>query len=180
MAATFLLAGPCVVTNLKDANKVQLGFGRKNKPSKPVAGFFKKIGLKDCSKNLREAYKEEAEKLEVGQEIKVSDVFKEGDLVSVTGISKGKGFSGVVKRWNFKGGPKTHGQSDRQRAPGSSGSTTTPGRVFKGKKMAGKTGANKKTIDNLEVLKIDQENNILVVKGAVPGIRGSLLVVNKN
>lgn len=105
--------------------------------------------------------------------------FKQGDLVSITGVSKGKGFAGVVKRWHFKGGPRTHGQSDRERAPGSSGSTTTPGRVHKGKRGPGRMGSEKITVKNLEILRIDPENNFLWVKGAVPGRRGAFLVINK-
>ena len=105
--------------------------------------------------------------------------FKEGDLVSVTGVSKGKGFAGVVKRWHFKGGPRTHGQSDRERAPGSSGPTTTPGRVYKGSRRPGRMGSEKKTVKNLEILKIDPGNNFLWVKGAVPGRKGAFLVINK-
>jgi len=102
-----------------------------------------------------------------------------GDLVKVTGISKGKGFAGVVKRWGFKGGPKTHGQSDRQRSPGSIGQATTPGRVYKGKRMAGRMGGDKVTISGLTVMAVDEKTHLLLVKGLVPGAKGSGLVLRK-
>lgn len=114
-----------------------------------------------------------------GQKEKLSEVFQEGDRLQVTGISKGKGFAGVVKRHHFAGGPRTHGQSDRERAPGSSGSTTTPGRVYKGKRMAGRMGGEKKTVKNLLVAKVEAEKNILYVKGAVPGRTRGLVEVKK-
>jgi len=104
---------------------------------------------------------------------------KSGDLVKVTGISKGKGFAGVVKRWHFKGGPKTHGQSDRQRSPGSIGQTTTPGRVYKGKKMAGRMGGRKTTLLGLTIVDINEKEKMLLVKGLVPGAKNSLLVIQK-
>jgi len=109
------------------------------------------------------------------KEIKLSESFKEGDLVALWGISKGKGFAGGVKRYSFKGGPRTHGQSDRERGPGSIGSTTTPGRVLKGKRMAGRTGSDRVTVKNLLVMKIDDENNVLYIKGAVPGRKGRII-----
>jgi ribosomal protein L3 len=105
--------------------------------------------------------------------------FKAGDLLKVTGISKGKGFAGVVKRWGFKGGPKTHGQSDRQRAPGSIGQTTTPGRVFKGKKMPGRLGGQKVTVSGLTLMEIEQKEKILLVKGLVPGAKNGELIIQK-
>lgn len=109
----------------------------------------------------------------------IGEAFREGDLISVVGISKGKGFAGGMKRHGFAGGPRTHGQSDRPRSPGSIGSTTTPGRVFKGKKMAGRMGGDQVTVKNLEVFKIDSENNLLYVRGAVPGAYKSLVSVKK-
>jgi large subunit ribosomal protein L3 len=115
----------------------------------------------------------------VGDEIKISDVFRKGDLVNVSGISKGKGFAGVVKRWHFAGGPKTHGQSDRLRAPGSIGQGTTPGRVLKGKKMAGRMGGERKTIKNLIVVDVDSEKGELLVSGPVPGKSSGLLIITK-
>ena len=115
----------------------------------------------------------------VGKESSLSELFKEGDFVTVVGVSKGKGFAGVVKRYRFKGGPRTHGQSDRERAPGSSSSTTTPGRVRKGKRMAGRMGHQKVTVKNLLIEKIDAEKNILYVKGAVPGIKKGIVEIKK-
>ncbi len=120
-----------------------------------------------------------SENLKVGEEIKVADVFKPGDIVDVVGTSKGKGFAGVVKRWHFKGGPRTHGQSDRERAPGSIGSSTTPGRVLKGKRMAGRMGSERITVKNLEVVGVDSDKNFLEVKGLVPGVIGGLLVIQR-
>ena len=117
----------------------------------------------------------EGEEVKVGDKIKASDLFLKGDKISVSGVSKGKGFSGVVKRWGFAGGPKTHGQSDRERAPGSIGQTTTPGRVYKGKRMAGKMGKETVTIKNLQVMNITETD--LTVKGLVPGPRGTLVTI---
>ena len=115
-----------------------------------------------------------------GEEANLGEIFKEGDVITVRGISKGKGFAGVVKRYNFAGGPRTHGQSDRERAPGSIGSTTTPGRVMKGKRMAGRKGRERVTIKNLKILQIDAEKNTLYLKGAVPGVKKGILVLEKN
>lgn len=115
-----------------------------------------------------------------GKETKLTELFKEGELVKVQGISKGKGFAGNVKRNNFVGGPRTHGQSDRERAPGSIGSTTTPGRVLKGKRMAGRMGSERVTVKNLRIIKIDPEKNLLYLKGAVPGNRRRKLEISKN
>lgn len=114
-----------------------------------------------------------------GNELKLAEVFKEGELITVSGQSKGKGFAGGVKRHGFKGGPKTHGQSDRQRAPGSIGSTTTPGRVQRGKRMAGRMGNVKVTVKNLRIARVDAEKNQLWVVGAVPGVKNSRLQVRK-
>ena len=116
----------------------------------------------------------------LGEVINATEVFKPGDVIDVTGISKGKGFAGVVKRHHFKGGPRTHGQSDRERAPGSIGQTTTPGRVYKGKRMAGRMGHERVTIKNLEIVEVIPEKNILLIKGAVPGARNSLLIIKNN
>jgi len=115
-----------------------------------------------------------------GGEVKLTEIFKEGELITVRGVSKGKGFAGVVKRHHFAGGPRTHGQSDRERAPGSIGSTTTPGRVLKGKRMAGHKGSERVTVKNLKILKIDPEKNILYLQGSVPGVRKGKLELIKN
>jgi len=114
------------------------------------------------------------------KEEKLGDIFKEGDRVTISGISKGKGFAGVVKRHHFKGGPRTHGQSDRERAPGSIGSTTTPGRVLKGKRMAGKMGNQKVTVKNQKIVKIDVEKNMIYLQGAVPGIKKGTITLKRN
>ncbi|PKH44592.1 50S ribosomal protein L3 [Dehalococcoides mccartyi] len=114
----------------------------------------------------------------VGDQITVSD-FKDGEKIDASGVSRGRGFSGVVKRWHFAGGPKTHGQSDRHRAPGSIGSTTTPGRIYKGKHMAGHMGNDAVTIRNLVVLKTDAEKNLLMVKGAIPGGKNTIILIKK-
>jgi len=113
------------------------------------------------------------------KEAKMSNLIKEGEQIAVRGVSKGKGFAGVVKRHHFKGGPRTHGQSDRERAPGAIGSTTTPGRVLKGKRMAGRMGGEKVTVKNLSVVGIDKDKNILLVKGAVPGIKKGVVEIRK-
>ena len=171
---TLIKADPNVILSQKDG-KVELGFGRRKKVKKTqnahvsVAGFAPRF--------IKEVTTGESN-FASGDKVTVS-VFEPGDLVKVTGITKGKGFAGGVKRWGFAGGPKTHGQSDRHRAPGSIGQTTTPGRVFKGKKMAGHLGTSKKTINNLEVLEVDSENNLLVIKGSVPGARMGLLLITK-
>ena len=115
-----------------------------------------------------------------GKEVNLGEIFKEGEIITVRGISKGKGFAGVVKRHHFEGGPRTHGQSDRERAPGSIGSTTTPGRVMKGKRMAGRKGGERVTVKNLKVLKIDPGKNTIYLKGAVPGVRKGRLILEKN
>jgi large subunit ribosomal protein L3 len=180
-AVTAIEAGPCAVTQVKTAaregyNAAQLGFGEAKRLKSPQRGHLKELGQ---LKYLREFRTGEDEAIEVGQKIDVS-LFKAGDLVDITGISKGKGFAGVVKRHHFAGGPKTHGQSDRHRAPGSIGATTSPGRVLKGKRMAGHMGDSRVTARHLEVIEADPERNLLLVKGAVPGARNGLLLIKKS
>ncbi|MBL7158965.1 50S ribosomal protein L3 [Candidatus Microgenomates bacterium] len=183
---TFIKAGPCPVVQIKTKDNdgywaVQLGFGSKQtkRTTKPILEHFKKAGLKKTPRFLREIRINENQELKVGEEIKVNDVFKTGDKLIITGISKGKGFAGVMKRWGFSGGPRTHGQSDRQRAPGSIGQGTTPGRVHKGKKMPGRMGGDKVSIKGLKVIEIDEEKNLLIVKGLVPGVKSGLLLIKK-
>lgn len=187
---TSILTGPCVVVNIKSEDKdgynaVQLGLGARRiiTVTKPQLGNLKKAGLeKNPPRFLREVRLSDLSNLgdlKLGIEIKIEDVFAAGDTVQVTGISKGKGFQGVVKRHHFKGGPRTHGQSDRERAPGSIGSTTTPGRVYKGKRMAGRMGNDRVTIKNLKVIAVDGEKNILTISGLVPGGRNALLIIKK-
>jgi large subunit ribosomal protein L3 len=128
---------------------------------------------------LREFRVEEPNGLEEGQQILVNEIFEPGARVDVSGVSKGKGFAGTIKRHNFHRGPKTHGQSDRERAPGSIGATSTPGRVFKGKRMSGRMGGERVTTLNLEVVVVDAERNLLAVKGSVPGAKGGLVTVRQ-
>lgn len=119
------------------------------------------------------------DQIKPGTVISTADVFKEGDVIQVSGISKGKGFQGPVKRHHFKGGPRTHGQSDRERGPGAIGQTTTPGHVYRGKHMAGRMGYERVTIKNLKIISLDTEKNILTVSGLVPGSRDGLLIIKK-
>jgi large subunit ribosomal protein L3 len=177
---TAIEAGPCTVMQVKTAAKdgydaEKLGFGtvKVKKSSKPAAKE------NPAPKYLREFAVTDVKTAEVGKKVDVS-IFKSGDLVSVTGISKGKGFAGGVKRYHFHGGPKTHGQSDRHRAPGSLGSTTTPGRVYKGLRMAGHMGQDQVTVVNLEVYQADPGRNLLLLKGAVPGGKNGLLLIKKS
>ncbi len=184
---TNIKAGPCVVTQIKTDKKdkywsVQLGFEEKRikNTTKPMQGHLKgAIKDKKAPRFVREVKMVEKPELKVGDIVTISDIFNSGDIVSVTGVSKGKGFAGVMKRWGFAGGPRTHGQSDRQRSPGSIGQGTTPGRVWKGKKMAGRMGTDKIAIKNLKIVSIDEENNQIGVSGPVPGSRGGLLIIKK-
>lgn len=180
---THILVEPCVVTRYIDGNpfpRYQLGIGQVKHIPKPQEDQLKKAGIQKKPRFFREVniIKDDSQ-LPIGAEIKVSDVFQVGDQVMVTGISKGKGFAGVVKRHGFAGGPKTHGQGDHWRAPGSIGSGTTPGRVYKGKRMAGRLGGDTVTIKGLRVVAIDTEKNILTVSGAVPGSKDGLVKITK-
>jgi len=178
-AVTVIEAGPCVVTQVRSAEKdgyeaVQLGFGISKNLNKPQQGHVRASGHQ--VRTLREFKADDYSGIEVGQIFK-ADTFNEGDVIDVTGWSKGRGFQGGMKRHGFRGGPKTHGQSDRSRAPGSIGSSATPGRVFKGLRMAGQTGNERVTIQNLKVLRVDVERNLLLVEGSVPGPnKGTLLI----
>ncbi len=178
--ATAIEVGPCTVVQVKTREKegysaVQMGFGEKKRLTSPEKGHLKGLG---SFRHLREFRVGEGVGIEVGQKFDVG-LFKPGDIVDVTGTSKGKGFAGVVKRYHFAGGPKTHGQSDRHRAPGSIGSTTTPGRVYKGKKMAGHMGNERVTVKGLEVVQADPARNLLLVRGAVPGHHNGLVLIQK-
>jgi large subunit ribosomal protein L3 len=181
-AVTAIEAGPCFVSQVKTQardgyNAVQLGFGETKRLNSPEKGHLKGVGRQ--LKHLRELRVNEPLSVEVGQGVDVS-IFKKGERVDITGISKGKGFAGVVKRHHFAGGPKSHGQSDRHRAPGSVGSTTFPGRVLKGTRMAGHMGNRRVNVRNLKVLQVDPGRNLLLVKGAVPGAINELLVIKKS
>jgi large subunit ribosomal protein L3 len=180
MAVTAIEAGPCFITQIKTEtndgyNAVQLGFCLTKRLNKAEKGHLKDIGQ---LQHLREFAVEDITSVQMGQKISV-DMFKAGDLVNVIGISKGKGFAGGVKRHHFRGGPKTHGQSDRHRAPGSVGAGTSPGRVWKGQRMAGQMGNIRSTVRNLKVVEVDIERNVLLVQGAVPGANKRLLLINK-
>lgn len=175
LAVTVIEVGPCAVLSVKEKS-VQLGFDllKENRLNKPAAGLFKKLNIA-ARKFIREVSRETGKEYKVGDELKV-DFFKAGDIVDVTGISIGKGFQGGMKRWHWHGGPQTHGSTSHRRV-GSIGSTTTPGRVWKGHHMPGHMGAVRKTVQNLQVVKTDAENNLLLVKGAVPGKKNSYLVI---
>ena len=163
-----------------DYSAIQLGFGIQKKPNKALAGITKGAQLKNAPYFLREVRLADGDDVPgLGSVISVADILKPGDIIDVTGISKGKGFAGVVKRHHFKGGPRTHGQSDRERAPGSIGQTTTPGRVYKGKRMAGRMGQDTVTMQNLQVVEV--LNDQILVKGLVPGAVGanSVLIIKK-
>ncbi len=185
VGCTVIEAGPCVVTQVKTKEKdgyeaVQLGFGEakeKNTPM-PLLGHFKKAGTTPKRKLVE--FKGFEKPLQLGETLSVQDVFAEGDLVDVVGTSKGKGFQGVVKRHGFSGvGGQTHGQHNRQRHPGSMGPGSTPGHVFKGRRMAGRTGNDRVKVQNLKVLKIIPEKNLIIVKGSVPGAINSFVVIEK-
>jgi large subunit ribosomal protein L3 len=179
-SVTAIEAGPCKITQIKAEatdgyNAAQLGFGKAKKLTAGEKGHLKEMGQ---FKYLRELRLDAVEGLKAGDTIDAS-LFKAGDKVDVIGISKGKGFAGVVKRHHFKGGPKTHGQSDRQRAPGAIGSTTTPGHVWKGLKMGGHLGDERVTAQNLEIHSADASRNLIFIEGAVPGAKNSLVIIRK-
>ena len=183
IACTIIEAGPCVVTQLKTFEKdgykaVQIGFGQKKTKNinKAKLGHLKKSKTKNLNKLVEFNFDNDPE---LGSELKV-DLFNVGDYVTVTGNSKGKGFQGVVKRHGFAGvGDATHGQHNRMRAPGSIGAASYPAKVFKGMRMAGQMGNQRVKVENLEVLNIDTEKNIIVVKGAVPGCNNSFILIEK-
>ena len=179
---TVVEAGPCVVTQVKTVESdgyeaVQVAFGdvRESLLTKPAAGQFKKAGLA-VKKYLREF--RTAEEFKVGDEIKV-DVFENGDKVDVTGVSKGKGYAGAIKRWGQSRGPMAHG-SKYHRGQGSMGAKSYPGRVFKTKRMPGQMGAVQRTSVNVAVVGVDAEKNMLLIKGSVPGAKGQLLTIKKS
>jgi large subunit ribosomal protein L3 len=183
-ATTIVEAGPCFVTQIKTLDRdgyeaVQLGFDqvRQNKLTNPERGHLKESGAPNV-RTLREVPVSDLDGIALGDQINV-DMLRQGERVDVVGTSKGKGFAGVMKRHNFRGGPKTHGQSDRWRAPGSIGSGTTPGRVMKGMRMAGHMGDERVTVQNLEIVRIDPERNLIAIRGAIPGPKGGLIMIKK-
>ena len=183
---TVLEVGPCKVVNIRSAEKdgyvsVQLGFGTKKEKNvnKPLLGYYKKNDMSPFAV-LKEFKGFDTKEVKIGDEVK-ADMFKEGETIKVKGKSIGKGFQGVMKRHGFSGvGGTTHGQSDRLRAPGSIGQSSSPSRVFKGHKMAGRTGNQNFTISNLKVVKVNADENIVMVKGAVPGSVNSIVELLKN
>ena len=186
VSVTVVKVTPNIVTQVKSQDKdgylaVQIGTGAKKTKNitKPLLGHLKgAVNGKTAPNFLREVKVADTD-LKSGDKISLTDVLSQGDTVNVTGISKGKGFAGGVKRWGFAGGPKTHGQSDRHRAPGSIGQGTTPGRVYKGKHMAGRMGSDTKTIKNLEVIQVDPQTDEIMLKGAIPGTVGSLIRITR-
>lgn len=177
-------AGPCPVVQKKtvetDGYKaIKVGFEdvTEKKLNKPEKGLFSKVKVAP-KKHLKEFRTEEVEKYEVGQEIKVSDMFQPGDRVDISGISKGKGFQGTIRRYGQSGGPETHGSMYHRRV-GSMSANTSPARVFKGKRLPGHMGVDSVTVQNLDIVRVDAERNLLLVKGAVPGPKGGLLVVKE-
>lgn len=185
LPCTVLEMGPCVVTQVKTEDKdgyaaVQVGFGdrKASRTTQAMAGHFKKAGVQ-ARQHLAE-FSGFGQDYNPGDEVKLEDVFSEGEFVSVVGRSKGRGFQGVVRRHGFGGvGQATHGQHNRMRAPGSIGAASTPSRVYKGMRMAGRMGNSQVTVENLEVLKVMSEEGLLVVKGAVPGHKGATVIVRK-
>ncbi|MEL4505042.1 50S ribosomal protein L3 [Luteococcus sp. H138] len=179
---TVIQAGPCVVTQVRTPevdgyNAVQLGFGalKAKKVTKPAAGHFEKAGVTP-RKHLVELRTSDASEYTLGQEI-TAEAFAAADIVDVTGVSKGKGTAGVMKRHGFKGLRATHGVHRKHRSPGSIGGCSTPGRVFKGMRMAGRMGVDKVTVQNLKIHAVDAERGLILVRGAIPGNKGSLVVV---
>ena len=186
---TVIEAGPCTITQIKDQKKdgynaIQLSYDElsKKKVNKPISGHFKKSSSQPKKKivEFKNFRSKELKLFKLGMELKLSDIFRENDFLDVKSISKGKGFQGVVKRHNFSGvGESTHGQHNRLRAPGSIGAGSTPSRVFKGMRMAGRMGGENIKQQNLKVLKINKDNNLVYVSGSVPGNRNSYVTLEK-
>jgi large subunit ribosomal protein L3 len=177
---TVIEAGPVVVTQVKSKEKdgydaIQVGYGARKHVSKPMRGHLKKTGDFRLLREFKVAGEGE---YTVGDKVGI-ELFEEGDLVDVSGVSRGRGFAGGVRRWNFRGGPKTHGQSDRHRAPGSIGAGTTPGRVLKGQHMAGHMGAVQVTAKNLKLIAKDEARGLLLIEGAVPGATNGTVRVRR-
>ena len=184
VAVTAIVAGPCSVIAIRTPEQngysaVLLGYGatKPRKLSKPLKGLFDKVKV-EPKRTLREFRLDKAEGYEIGQEFRV-DLFEPGEKINVSGVSKGKGFAGVVKRYHFAGQQFSHGTSVTHRRPGSSGANTYPGHVFPGKRMPGHMGSEKVTVKNLTIVAVDVENNLLLVKGAVPGAKNSLVALYK-
>jgi len=179
MGVTVVQAGPCMVIQKKPSARVQLAFGQKREKlvNKPLLGQFKKAGVSPYG-FLKEFEAEDPDAIEVGQEIR-ADIFNPGDKVKVTGTSKGKGFAGVMKRWNFGGGRETHG-SRSHRIPGSVGQCAWPSRVFKGKRLPGRMGGAQVTVPSVKVVEVRSDENLIFLKGPVPGPRGGIVLIRKS
>jgi large subunit ribosomal protein L3 len=179
IGVTVVEAGPCTVIQKRENSKIQLGYGeaKENKVNKPMMGQFKKAGVSPF-KVLKEFPSDDADSIEVGQEIR-ADIFNPGDTVKVIGTSKGKGFAGVMKKWNFGGGRETHG-SRSHRIPGSVGQCAWPSRVFRGKKMPGRMGGVKVTAPSVKVIEVRADENLIFLKGPVPGPNGAIVLIRKS
>jgi large subunit ribosomal protein L3 len=185
IACTVVEAGPCVVTQVKTESTdgysaIQLGFGdaKEKNTSQPLQGHFKQAGT--APKRRLVEFRDATSEKKAGETITVDEIFTEGDVINAIGVSKGKGFQGVVKRYNFKGvNDATHGQHNRQRAPGSIGAASYPARVFKGMRMGGRDGGTRIKVKNLKVVKIFPEQNLILVRGAVPGHKGAFIILEK-
>ena len=178
---TVVRAGPCTITQIRTMDKdgyeaAQLGFGEANRLNRPERGHLRRAGV--FSRHLKEFAVDDIGPLRVGQQLTV-EMFQPGQRVDVVGTSKGKGFQGVMKRHGFHGGPRTRGQSDRARAPGSIGGGTTPGKVYKGKKMAGHIGNVRVTAKNLEIVDVDPVRNLIMIKGGLPGSNNGLVMIKR-
>ncbi len=187
IVCTVIEAGPCYVTQVRTKEtdgyeSVQIGFGEKRDKlvNKPMKGHFDKAGVNSL-RTVREFDDLVERAPNIGEELKVAELFKEGDTVTVVGTSKGKGFQGVVKRHGFSGvGGRTHGQHNRERAPGSLGASSYPSRVMKGRRMAGRTGGDRVTIKNLKVVQILADSNLILISGAIPGANNGIVEIHRN
>ena len=173
---TIIQAGPCFVTQIKEGS-IQLGFDRTKKIKKPLKGHLAKARVEPV-RVLREIAVTDSERYTLGQELKVN-IFKEGDYLDITGMSKGKGFAGVMKRWGFAGGPAAHGSKSHRRVGSIGSGSAYPSRVLKGKKMPGRMGGDRITVQNLKVMKVEPNKNLLLVEGAVPGAKGGYLIIKE-
>lgn len=186
---TIITGGPCVVTQIKNVDKdgysaIQLGYDDKKEKntSKPLMGHFQKAQITPKRKlvEFKDFDEELGKEIQLGETIQLQDIFAEGEYIDAIGVSKGKGFQGVVKRHGFSGvGGKSHGQHNRERAPGAIGACSTPSRVFKGMRMAGRTGGQRVKITNLRIMKLLPEKNILVISGSVPGSKNGYIILEK-
>jgi large subunit ribosomal protein L3 len=173
---TIIQAGPCFITQIKEKS-IQIGFGSTKRVKKPLKGHLAKAKVAPI-RILREIPISSEEKYALGQELKV-DIFKEGDYLDITGMSKGKGFAGVMKRWGFAGGPASHGSKSHRRVGSIGSGSAYPSRVLKGKRMPGRMGGDRITVQNLKVMKVNLKKNLLLVKGAVPGARRGYLIIKE-